>query len=119
MMAAVTPRTAAWLLRRYELARGGLANENTPSEAMFVMVVQFGGVYQLTTGVAGPLWVGLQNPTARWSAGADTPFASVMDALLTVLDAGAEVFYSDEAPERLRWLADRIEGMQSDVVVMI
>lgn len=112
-MERVTAATIDTYLKRYATARGGELNENTNSEAGFVVLSKYSGAYILNTGL-GPLWIGMQNASSRWTDGGN-PFASVraaLDAAMTnphptAMDAA--IFYSENSVERLRWLADRLE----------
>jgi hypothetical protein len=112
-MEQVTIDTLDAFMDRYCIARGGEQNEDTDSEAMFVGIGKYSGAFMLTTGL-GPMWVGLQNATARLSSdGNGTPYASVRDAVWDALTlrrarAPSEVLYSENAEQRLQWLAGRI-----------
>lgn len=117
-MIRVTLDTLDGFIAKYAAARGGELNEDTDSEAMFVCSGRFSGVYVLSTAF-GPMWIGVQNATARSSSdGEGAPFATVRDAVKDMLTkpgrrGSAEVFYSDDAAERLRWMADRIASFKA------
>lgn len=112
-MRHVTKENLDEFLKLYAEARGGEENEDTNSEAMFVVVSKYRGIYFLSTGL-GPLWIGLQNASARWTNGGK-PFSTVRAAIEGVtnnhhpLSTDLAVFYSEDSISRLRWLADRIE----------
>lgn len=112
-MQRVTTENLDSLLKRYTEARGGELNEETNSEAMFVVLGKYSGAYILNTAL-GPLWIGVQNATARWTDGGK-PFESVRAAIEDVMTSNyppakfAAVFYSDDSVALLRWLADQIE----------
>lgn len=112
-MERVTAGNLDEYLARYSAARGGELNEETDSEAAFVVIAQYRGAYILNTGL-GPLWIGAQNATSRWTDGG-MPFASVRAALEAAMTSdhptarGLGVYYSEDSVERLRWLANRLE----------
>lgn len=112
-MERVTPESLDEYLNRYSLARGGELNEFTDSEAAFIVLGKYKGAYILNTGL-GPLWIGVQNASARWTDGGK-PFQSVRAAIEHVMTSehptsiGLALYYSEDAVERLRWLADRID----------
>lgn len=109
----VTAATLDDCLKRYSAIRGGELNEETFSEAAFIMLAQYRGAYILNTGL-GVLWIGLQNASGRWSDGGK-PFATVRSALEVAMKSthptavGSAVYYSEDSVERLRWVADRLE----------
>lgn len=119
-MERVNEQTINGYLERYAVSRGGDFNEQTNSEAMFVLVGKYRGIYLLTTG-KGPLWVGVSNAMARWTNGGEV-FPSVRAATevafkdrrhpqfvaLELWYSGLELWYSEDAVSRLRWIADRI-----------
>lgn len=117
-MIQVTLETLDAFIAKYAKARGGELNEDTDSEAMFLASGRFTGVYMLSTALS-PMWIGLQNATARSSSdGKGTPFPTVRDAVQSMLtrplaQGRAEVFYSEDAAECLRWTADRIESFKA------
>jgi hypothetical protein len=116
-MERVTTETIDDYLRRYSTTRDGELNEDTYSEAAFVMLARYSGAYILHTGI-GVVWIGLQNASSRWTDGGK-PFVSVRAALEAALTsthpttAGAAVYYSEDADMRLRWLADQIEEFKA------
>ena len=109
MIELVTRKTLLSFLARCDFARNGLMNEETESEVMFVIAPTFGGIFLLHTSVAlGPVWIGIQNATAR-AMHRGTSFPSVLTALeWAVSQYPEEVFYTDDAAERLRWMAERV-----------
>lgn len=113
-MEKVTVESIDHFVSLYSVARGGETNEETESEAMFVLATKYKGAYLLSTWPA-PLWIGVQNAKARWSTNGK-PFASVRAAIEAVLTAHdpeslhLAVYYSTDSVERLRWLADQIEA---------
>lgn len=107
-MTQVTKGNLSAMLKRYEAARA-----NDDSEAMFVLIAKYRGVFLLSTSV-GATWIGMQNPGVKW-ADSGKPFASVRAALESALldtshpmSSQQAVYYSDDSAYRLRWLADRI-----------
>lgn len=121
MIENVTQINIDSLLDRYRLARQGETNNDTTSEAMFVLSTQFNlGAMLLTTGF-GILWIGIQNATARMSSdGKGTPYPSIKHALLHAMDLKPrDVYYTDNAVERFRWLADRLEKFYADPSFLI
>ena len=78
-MERVTTENLTDYLERYSAARGGELNEETDSEAAFVVLAQYCGAYILNTAF-GPLWIGVQNATARW-ADDGKPFPSMRAAI--------------------------------------
>jgi len=118
-MELVIPEDIDRYIKRYEEARGGTHNEQTSSEAMFVLVGKYSGIYMLTTGI-GPIWVGLQNATARWT-NKGKPFDSVQHAIDSIFSNRdisptnrlVQLYYSEDSAERLRWIADRIESFKA------
>jgi hypothetical protein len=112
-MERVTTENIDDYMKRYSVARGGELNEDTDSEAAFVVLAQYRGAYILNTGL-GPLWIGVQNASARWTDDGK-PFQSVLAALEAAMTSshptamGAAVYYSEDSVERLRWLADQLE----------
>lgn len=112
-MERVNEQTIDNYLERYTVSRGGDFNEQTNSEAMFVLVGKYRGVYLLTTG-KGPLWVGVSNAMARWTNGGEV-FPSVRAATGVAFKdhnhpqfVAIELWYSEDAISRLRWIAERI-----------
>lgn len=118
-MELVTPEEIDKFIQQYEQARGGSANEQTDSEAMFVLVGKYSGIYMLTTGI-GPMWIGLQNATARWTNKGKS-FDSVQHAIDSIFSNRdisptnrlVQLYYSEDSVERLRWIADRIEAFKA------
>jgi len=112
-MERVTEENLDDYLARYSATRGGELNEETDSEAAFVVIAQHRGAYILNTGL-GPVWIGAQNASSRWTDDGK-PFASVRDALKSAMNnkhptaKGIGIYYSDDSVELLRWMADRIE----------
>src|SRR5574337_446711 len=115
----VTKENLTEYIELYAKARGGEANEETESEAMFVVLAKYRGIYILSTGFLGPVWIGLQNATARWTH-YGKPFPSVRAALEGVLNDAhplsteLAVYYSDNSVTRLRFLANQIEAYKRD-----
>ncbi len=107
-------------LERYSKARDGVLNENTESEAMFVMVSQYGGAYLLTTG-REIMWTGIGNASARLSDNGQR-YSSVQDALRVPFDdarrtgrhVGASLYYSEDLVSRLTFLAELIAKFKAD-----
>jgi hypothetical protein len=117
-MERVTEDNIDDMLNRYIAARGGLFNEDTNSEAMFVCVGKYRGAYILSTW-QGPVWVGVQNATARWTRNG-CPFKSMLDALNEVihpknhpLNRDLAVYYFEDSVLMLRWLADYLRDCKS------
>lgn len=112
-MEQVTAENLDDYLKRYSAARDGELNEETDSEAAFVVLAQYRGAYILNTGL-GVLWIGVQNASGRWTDGGK-PFASIRAALEAAITSThptammAKVYYSEDSVARLRWLADRLE----------
>lgn len=120
MIERVTAESLDRHLELYAKVRGGIDNEQTESEAQFIFVRKYGGLYFLHAGAPGPLWIGAQNATARWSAdGQGSRFPSVraaIDGVIGCRDAmsiGQALFYTDDSVERLRWMAERIEAFKA------
>lgn len=118
-MELVTRENLPDYLAKYAAHRGGEMNEETASEAAFVVVTKYRGAYILHTGI-GPIWIGIQSASARWSRdGRGAPFASVRAALEDALDQShptardSAVYYSENSSERLRFIADKIEEFKS------
>lgn len=116
-MELVTSENLDDYLSRYIAARGGELNQDTDSEAAFVMLAQYQGAYILNTGV-GVLWIGVQNASGRWTDGG-WPFATVRSAIEAVMTnahptaRGRAVYYSEDSVDRLRWLADKLEEFKN------
>ncbi len=112
-MQEVTKETIDFFVSMYSAVRDGERNESTESEAMFVAVGKYAGCFILSTGL-GPMWIGVQNATARMSSdGKGAPFADARSAIELLLAdphplRKVRVFYSDNSVERMHWLADRI-----------
>jgi len=120
MINSITLDTIDIFLEKYTVARNGALNENTDSEAMFMISGRFCGVYYLHTGL-GIYWVGLQNSTGRLTQdGRGKSYESVRCALKDALRLyPADVFYSDDSVERLRWLAARVSEYKAMGGVLI
>lgn len=122
-MELVTKENLDEIVKKYAKARGGENNEDTNSEAAFVLVSKYLGAYILNTW-AGPIWIGMQNATARWTNGGK-PFDSARAAIEAVMDyrgpAKAAVYYSEDSVERLRYLANSIENFKKcgDVLLWV
>ena len=114
-MELVTNENLDDFVNKYAAHRGGELNEETASEAAFVVVAKYKGAYILHTGI-GPIWIGIQSASARWSSdGKGAPFASVRAAIEDALGQShptardSAVYYSENSSERLRFVADKIE----------
>lgn len=110
-MQVVSSKNLQRYLQKYSLARGGLLYEKTYSEAMFILVCD-AGVYQLHASRRLIYWIGMQNATARWTALNGKSFTNVEAALDQAVNAAiynAVLYYSEDAIERLRWIANYIE----------
>lgn len=121
MIVQVTTDNLEELVARYKSERGGENNEDTDSEVVFVLSPRFSGVYVLHHGYCRPIWVGLQNATARVTrGGSGTPFASVSAALEWTLRGSLDaVFYTDDSVERLNWLAARIKDFKAENISLV
>lgn len=114
MITQVTASNLDEMYAQYLSARGGETNEETDSEAVFMLSARFFGAYTLHNGFCSPVWIGLQNATARITDHGE-PFGSVIEALeWAVKTHPVSVYYSDDSVERLHWLADRVRDFKAE-----
>lgn len=113
MIEQVTHSNLFDMVERYARARGGETNEQTDSEAQFVAAGPYQGVLVLTTNLpCGPVWVGMQNASSRATdhgKGFESVTSAVHKMLLMTDWRRVSIYYTDDARERLRWMADRID----------
>lgn len=113
MIEVVTNGRVQHYLDLYAASRGGLENQDTNSEAAFILHGPYCGANMITVG-REIMWTGLQNASARISNDGN-PWGSIEDAIKFAMTARiprlvhSMVWYSDNAVERFRWLADRVE----------
>lgn len=110
----VTENDLEEVLAKYEESRGGFDNEDTNSEAMFFFTCKYLFGAQILTHGYGPIWIGLQNATARYSNnGKGELFPDIRTALTELLHVNSlyrvSLYYSTDAVQRLRFIAEYIE----------
>lgn len=104
-MELVKPETLSSFVERFLRAV-----EVDNNEATFVMAGGDMGPYVLT-GRSALIWTGMLNSTARWTCnGASWP--SVTDACNLAFRQELDLYYSDNASLRLRWIADAIDELR-------
>jgi len=115
-MKEVTLKNIDSFIKQYEKARDGQLNEETTSEAMFIAIGKYCGVFILSTGT-GIFWIGIQNASSRMTDGGKS-FSSVQKAIGQALQNKhptgkvMRVFYSDDFIKRSKWITKQIKNLK-------
>jgi hypothetical protein len=123
-MELVTQENLSKFVELYAEMRGGdPLNQDTYSEAGFVLASKYQGVYFLHTGI-GIVWIGLQNASSRWTNKGEL-FRSVTDALEAPFKSNnpeachIELYFSKDSTDRFEKISEIIERFKNDRAVLV